>query len=275
MTTRLTLSSRIVFVAIISALLALTASRANAALIAINGGSLGVINIDPATGLGVRISIHDHSENFRGLAYAPDKNTLYGVDPGGTLLTVNPFTGKTTVIGELGFDRIRGLAYVPATQTLYASHTGGTPELLTVNTTTGVATSVASTTSAAFGLAYHPELDVLLGTDIFGETLTSYDPATGSESSITVTGFDNVTGLTYDPVTKTLFGTDNVSDELLSIDPSTGIGTVIGSLNFGDISNLAYVDLDAIPEPSSLLAVASGLLAILKRRRVSLNSYSS
>ena len=51
---------------------------------------------------------------FRGLAFDPNTNTLYGSDHVTDLLyTINTSTGAATSVGNMGIDRVFGLAFDP------------------------------------------------------------------------------------------------------------------------------------------------------------------
>lgn len=74
---------------------------------------------------------------------------LYGVISSGTyqgyLVSINPATGAATPIGNTGLTMPGGLTYNPVSGTLYAIDTYGGGEVYSINTTTGVGTSLSGT----------------------------------------------------------------------------------------------------------------------------------
>ena len=112
-------------------------------------------------------------ETFNGMAFVG--NTLYAsgtTTTGGTapsdLHILNPVTGTSTLIGTTGINGpVAGLAYNPANGTLYGIKGGtfSTNNLVTLNLTTGVATTLLSTNFIAGSLAFGPDGQLYAGSN--------------------------------------------------------------------------------------------------------------
>ena len=123
----------------------------------------------------------------------------YSCEPS-LLVTVDPATGSTTVIGPTGKGPISGLAWDPVTETMYGV-TGcwqlfGFAEFVTIDLGTGLATTVGGTgvhlgslEFGANGLLYAG------GNNRDGGHLYVIDTATGAAALVGSTGFNDVTGL--------------------------------------------------------------------------------
>jgi hypothetical protein len=134
--------------------------------------------------------------------------TLYGVDIGGTLYSVNTSTGAASSIGATGINTSNGYAISSGSSTLYASYG---EELYSVNTSTGALTAIGSTGVAVTGTAGFGGLVFQDGTlyGVFAEfndtanTLYSINTSTGSATYIAtvsgVTGDGDVYGLAATP----------------------------------------------------------------------------
>ncbi len=133
-----------------------------------------------------------------------------------------------------------------------------TDELLTINTSTGVATSVGALGFGGVeGLAFDPNTNTLYGSDIGTGELLTIDTSTGVGTSVGALGFGSVGGLAFDPNTNTLYGSDFFADELVTINTSTGAATSVGPLGFSSVQGLAVV-----PEPSTVILAAIGLVGL-------------
>ncbi len=118
-------------------------------------------NINTGAAIGGAISDSPH-ENFNALTfigstlYAAGEGSTGGTSPSG-LFILNPTTGTATLIGMTGINGpVSGIAYDPANSTLYGIEggTGPTFNLVTLNLTTGAATTLFSTGFAAGSLSF-------------------------------------------------------------------------------------------------------------------------
>ncbi len=115
------------------------------------------------------------------------------------------------------------------------------PDLVTINTSTGVGTAVGSMGIAGImGLAFDRNTNTLYGSNsIFGQ-LHTINTSTGVATPVGPLGFDVVRGLAFDPNTNTLYGSDVVAAQLLTINTSTGAASPVGPLGFSNVTGLAF-----------------------------------
>jgi len=125
--------------------------------------------------------------------------TPYSCEPS-LLVTLDPTTGSTTVIGPTGMGPIAGLAWDPVSETMYGV-TGcwqlfGFAQLVTIDLATGLAVTVGGTGVHLGSLEFGAD-GVLYagGNNRDGGHLYVIDPATGSATLLGSTGFSDVTGL--------------------------------------------------------------------------------
>ena len=171
-------------------------------------GELGVI--DPATGAFASIGTHGTCRESGGSTHAVDDvdslefdaltGILWGIDRstvGGVLLQIDPLTGAVVpdVFGPnvscVSISSTNGdiddLAIDPKTGTMYGIDSGSAPDdLVTIDTTTGVATLVGSMgVNDMEGMGYSPE-GTLYGTTGSGtESLYTIDTTTGLATLVT------------------------------------------------------------------------------------------
>src|SRR5262249_56402675 len=102
-----------------------------------------------------------------GTLYATGTPTAGGTAPS-DLRVLNPVTGTSTLIGATGINGpVSGLAYNPATGILYGIKGGNvsTNNLVTLNLTTGAATTLFSTGFAASSLSFGPDGQLYAGSN--------------------------------------------------------------------------------------------------------------
>ena len=181
--------------------------------------------------------------------------TLFAVDDQtDTLVRIDPLTGATSAVGNLGFGFVRALTFVG---TRLTGADVREDELLEIDTVTGSAASIgrlvtpatpASIVRGSVGaLAYDAGAGALYGADevtLVNEFL-GIDPDTAVATVIGARiGFEDVRGLAV--ANGTVFGVDAATDQLLTIDPATGLGTAVAPLGFADINGLAYHPLTGL-----------------------------
>jgi len=82
----------------------------NGTLYGWNVGSVGLVTIDPLTGLATDINENvGGSANIQTIAFAPD-GTLFGAHD--SLFTIDPTTGISAVIGSGDYEDVRGIGFV-------------------------------------------------------------------------------------------------------------------------------------------------------------------
>lgn len=163
--------------------------------------------------------------------------TLYATDgracTPSTLYELNPGDGSIlSTIGSTGVSGLTGLAVHPTTGVLYAVSTGGescTPNLYTLNTTTGSATLIGplGVSGGKPDMAFNA-LGVLYTYTTSNGFLGTVNLATGAMTLIgdtTVEPWD--IGLTFD-LSGTLIMTDG--DTVYTVNTTTGVATTVASM---------------------------------------------
>lgn len=117
-----------------------------------------------------------------------------------SLSILDPYKGGATPVGPTSLDRLlAGLAYDETTQTLYgltSYPSGQLSDLVTVDLTTGHATTIGPTGIYGESLEFGPDGALYAGTSAFDHgRLYRIDPHTGAATIIGPTGLPDVTGL--------------------------------------------------------------------------------
>jgi hypothetical protein len=196
------------------------------------------------------------------IAQDPTTGALYGAGDDDSLYSINPNTAASTYIGDIGLF-VNGLTF-DAAGTLYGS---GFTNLFTIDTGTGMATSVGDTGFTSSGdLAFDADgtlfMSALGGTS---DQLVSLDLTDGMGTSIGDIGFEGVLGLNFEE--GTLYGFTDFA-ETITIDTTTGAGTLVEDFNGIFAYGAGGVQ---VPEPATLGVLGVGLLglgfATYRRRR--------
>jgi PEP-CTERM motif len=192
-----------------------------------------------------RIDISSGSPIF--LSYAPDASD--------TLIRIDPATGHATEIGRFGPSilNIEAIAYSPRLGMLVGSDIGTLdastsfatfhthPSLVSINPTTGLATVIANEPTG--GLVSNP----------FNSILSPAGPF--------------IAGLSFSPDGNTLYGATiqthfgGTNSGFVTVDATTGAITPISTVNLPILDGIAFPTA-AVPEPSSLILLGTGLAAI-------------
>lgn len=252
------------------------------------GREARLFDVDTTTGAATNARFTG-STGLLGLTQAAD-GTLYSLtDPLATvngqpaasqLLTIDPATGTTAVVGDIGFEIFEGDLDFNANGDLFGvSNTNGVSTLFTIDVATGAGTPVGTIpgVSNAAGLAFDDSgslylVDVTVQAVPTQAFLVEVDIATaGVVSSVTVPqAFGLVGGLDFDSDGTLYFadGDFNGTNNLYTIDPATGAATTIGTTVddnfFGGLSGLQFA---VVPEPTSVATLGLVGLAMLRRRR--------
>ncbi len=163
------------------------------------------------------------------IAFSPG-GTLFGVGLD-SLFSVNPSTGQTTLIGDLGDGPFVNALGFDRAGVLYGA---GNNTLFTINTSTGAASPVGTGAFISAG-----DLDFVGNTLFLTSTspvssLVSLDPATAAATPIGPVGFNSVFGLASGSVSTPLFGV-TTDGQVLSVDTTTGAGTALFDTPLTDV----------------------------------------
>jgi len=211
-----------------------------------------LISIDIDTGRGAMIGemvspAPDGNFAVSGLAFNPNTHTLYGLEyQTDVLLSIDTSTGASTPIGAIGGGHVSTyvLTYDTDNNRLLTTDQG-TGELLELDASTGVASSIITLTNTSnaglSGLAYNSVGHQLKGVDL-REELISIDTGTGSSALLTRFGASSIEGLAFDATTNSYYGADTETDTLYRIDAGNGQITFIGRFTGhpGGMTGLTY-----------------------------------
>jgi hypothetical protein len=157
------------------------------------GGDSTLFRIDPATGASVVISSVAGAPYRLGLAYNPNTATMYGIGEfDGTLSTIDLTTGAGTFVGNNAFS-MTGLTFSGDFSTLYALNGNG-GSLLAVDPTNGSASMIGATNPALLDLTTDSAGNVYGGgfNGIYTvDTATGLTTSIGGTLSWTAVAFDD------------------------------------------------------------------------------------
>lgn len=186
------------------------------------------------------------------IAFDPS-GALFGINFD-SLYRVNTSTGAATLVGSLGAVSGNLNALVFATDgTLY----GASNQLYKINPTTGVAADIGPLGFTAAGdLAF---LNGLLYLTTTTNSLVTINPATGAGTPVGPLGVSDMFGLAA-PGNGGLYGV--ASTNVYSVNAATGGATLLLSYDGRGLSaaNGAAFVTEAVPEPSTFLLLAGGLI---------------
>jgi PEP-CTERM motif len=235
-----------------------TSAQADTMWLTGNDGS-SLINFDTVTGATNFIGNFTTSGTY-GLAFAPDgaAYTLRGSQA--TLATVNLSNGAlTTVGGPAGFF---GYALDFANDgTLYGVNVN-TNQIYSINTTTGAFSFVASLTGPATGIMdiTFDQSGNLYGVGPSNNLVYSINVATGASSLAFTTVLGNLMGIAADNAGNLIAVSYTNPSVFERINTSNGTSVIVGAIG-GFFDHGGDIQLTAVPEPSSLLLLGSGLVA--------------
>jgi hypothetical protein len=176
-----------------------------------------------------------------------------GRNDGGRIITINKTTGVGTVVGSSGFTEVSALTF-SSSGILYGATGGsqGPSFLVTVNTSTGVATSIGPLTPSSSGgfagLAFHSS-GTHFGAAWNGSSgeLWTINPSNAAQTFVAAvtgcTGNNFATGIVFSSG-GTLFGSRGGSgghvENLVTLNPATAACTAIGSGSSNNITDIAF-----------------------------------
>src|SRR6266481_3924741 len=210
---------------------------------------------------------------LEGLAVSP-QGVLFGSDFVGNLFSVSKTTGATTLIGSTGLGDIEGLSFRGSTLIgTNFSNLGGPTTVSAIDTTTALATTVASFSQGpvrAMAVVNSNTIDVASDSPV-SQSLVQVNLLTGTNSSL---GQLPSTGAAL--IAALNFGSDGV---LCALDPlgsefiisSNGAGTLVGNTGgqyWLDLTMASTVldPPDAVPEPNSMALLLMAVLGLVGAR---------
>jgi len=205
-----------------------------------------------------------------GMGFGANGN-LYGLDSDvpANLWQINPANADGTEVGTI--DQGAAGATADAAGTLFALSQDLSANFYTQappSTTTNV---IAATGYSAAGLAaVTPDGSAFYAT-VQSDTspyddLASVNVSTGAVTDIGSTGYTPDAGLFVDG---TLYGFDTTSNAIVTLNTTTGAGTYVATYDTPDGQNIvAAATPVAVPEPTGIVALAFGGVALLRRRGV-------
>jgi len=214
------------------------------------------------------------SESIRGIDFW--NGTVYALGSGGNLYNLNYNTGQATLVGSLGVVLI-GASYGVENDPAGFHIVSELGQNLTASRTTGVAAVGPAVNPAGTflsALAYRSSTGTMFGIDSSANTLGTFNPATGTYSTIGRLGFDvarnngfdiNASGVAYLASGAT---SSDVQANLYTVNLATGMASLVGLIGqVGD--NTLLRGLTIVPEPGTgaLLVGGLALLALNFRRR--------
>ncbi|MFN0132248.1 MAG: hypothetical protein ACKVW3_06925 [Phycisphaerales bacterium] len=187
--------------------------------------------------------VKDAPPRIEGLAYNWNSgrffavsNDTFGVAPGAAgrkLWTIDPATGTATYVANISGATgvINGLGYDPNANVLYGI-VQATGQLVTINTTSGVATNLGPANGGTVGgLEFNPYNSTLYGVNDAGSTsLVRFNLPAGTMVSIGAlgAGIADCNGLGV-VANGDLYTINATTEQALRINPATGVATVVGA----------------------------------------------
>jgi len=183
---------------------------------------------------------------FTAQASVAPLGTLYAVDSGRALFSVDPATGTKTQIGTVSTNAgtTAGLAYDPASNTVFLTSTNN-DSLYTLDLATGNATLVGSygVSVVMHGLEWDSSTGTLYGASSSPNSFYSISTSTGAATLLGSIDFTSFNNLGYDSTNNLMFMTNSSTDSLYTIDRADGAVTLVGALQGSTNPNgLAYAD---------------------------------
>ncbi|MDA1051398.1 MAG: tandem-95 repeat protein, partial [Planctomycetota bacterium] len=195
--------------------------------------------INPATGVVTEIGATG-TTSVSALGVDATSTTVFGLDQvasdNSDLFSINPSSGvgtKTFDVTPAASDNYTAAAHGSGT-TLFA-FADDIDSLVSINTTTGVATTLGVVTITATGatvtdidgMAFDSANSKLFAVDNATDQLLTINTTTGAAVVVGPTGQD-LGGLAFDPVGKRLYATDNAGNQLMLVSTVTGAVSAVG-----------------------------------------------
>ena len=173
-------------------------------------------------------------------ATAAHADTLYALDSGRTLMTLDTATGASTVIGVGDFqDEFSGygvgLAYEPATGVMYAR---SFDNLYTIDLTDASTTLIGPSTPFLTGLTFDAGYTTLYSVGQSTGEFDMVDPATGAATFVGSMGVGTPLGLSTR--SDGVVFVASIDGSIYTVDPGTGGATLVASNVGGGLTEIAF-----------------------------------
>jgi hypothetical protein len=214
-------------------------------------------------------------ESIRGIDFW--NGTLYALGSAGNLYNLNYNTGQATLVGGGLGVVLNGASYGVENDTTGFRIVSELGQNLTANRTTGAATvgpSVNPSGTFLSALAFRRSTGTMFGIDSSANTFGTFNPTTGTYSTIGALGFDvarnngfdisDSSGVAYLSSGAT---SSDVQANLYTVNLATGMASLVGLIGqVGD--NTLLRGLTVVPEPATGTLLIGGLaLLVLNFRR--------
>ena len=228
-----------------------------------------LVKVDVNTGGITTVGSLGVNTDFGDLAYDTSSNTMYlssGRDGGSKLYTVDLNSGAATLVGAMGEIEMFGLAYDPTSGKLYGSQSTGASGFFEINKSNGAASAIQTGQGISLdGITYVGSTGSMTGIFAGPGSVYTVDTSTGAYTQVSAgAGFVDNCGVAWDAASDSLYSID-WSRNLFKFDVANGYArTTVATLD-QSYDGLAYAEV--VPEPASMIALAAGIAAIVRKRR--------
>jgi len=182
-----------------------------------------MVKYNPQTGASTTEPGLPSGAGYRELMYETSTNSLWTLgSASNTLVQINPVTGTSTSISNLGLNSPWAITYDSFHNALWITNNGGT-NATTYNLSSG-ATSSVSVGGAPWGLAFDPNTNNMWIANNGSSSVTRYNVQTGA--STTFVTFANPRGVAYDSINHFIW-VGGSGTSLWKFDPNTGATTSV------------------------------------------------